>query len=94
MIRLVDFYADWCEPCKWLEPILDEMKKHFGEKIIFEKVNIDEQPELAASLHILSVPTLILYKDDREVWRKRGFDIATKMIAEVENVVSHGDRGN
>jgi thioredoxin 1 len=88
MLTLTDYYADWCEPCKWLEPILEDLKKHFGDRVVVNKVNIDEQPEEASSLHILSVPTLILRLDGKEIWRKRGFDIAPKMIAEIESVVA------
>ncbi|MBL0103249.1 MAG: thiol reductase thioredoxin [Bacteroidetes bacterium] len=88
MLTLTDYYADWCEPCKWLEPILEELKKHFGDRIIIQKVNIDENAADAAALHILSVPTLILRRDGKEIWRKRGFDIAPKMINEIESSLS------
>lgn len=84
---IVDFYADWCEPCKWALPVIEEVLTHFKGKIALEKVNIDEQPELAASLHIMSVPTFILYKNRKEIWRMRGFDIAPVMIRKIEAVV-------
>ena len=84
---IVDFYADWCEPCKWALPVIEEVLTHFKGKIALEKVNIDEQPELAASLHIMSDPTFILYKNRKEIWRMRGFDIAPVMIRKIEAVV-------
>ena len=84
---IVDFYADWCEPCKWALPVIEDVLQHFNGKIKLEKVNIDEQPDLAASLHIMSVPTFILYKDRKEIWRMRGFDIAPVMIRKIEAVV-------
>lgn len=84
---IVDFYADWCEPCKWALPVIEDVLQHFNGKINLEKVNIDEQPDLAASLHIMSVPTFILYKDRKEIWRMRGFDIAPVMIRKIEAVV-------
>ncbi len=84
---IVDFYADWCEPCKWALPVIEEVLIHFKGKITLEKVNIDEQPELASSLHIMSVPTFILYQDRKEIWRMRGFDIVPVMIRKIESVV-------
>ncbi len=77
---LVDFFADWCEPCKWVVPVLDDVGKHFNEKIKITKINIDEHPEIAKSLMILSVPTLILFVDKKEVWRMRGFDTSPSLI--------------
>ena len=85
---LVDFYADWCEPCKWAEPVIGEVIRHFDGKIILEKVNIDEQAEFAKGMHILSVPTFVLFDGGKEIWRARGFDIANVMIREIEEVLS------
>jgi len=82
---LVDFYATWCEPCKWAEPILDVVIEKFSGKLNLHKIDIDEQPDVARDHHVLSVPTLILFKDGSEVWRMRGFDTApalTKIFSE------------
>ena len=84
---LIDFYADWCEPCSWVVPVLDEVGKHFNEKIKIVKINIDEHPEITKSLMILSVPTLILFVDTKEVWRMRGFDTAPSLINILGNFV-------
>jgi thioredoxin 1 len=73
---LIDFYATWCEPCKWVEPVLDEVVKNFSGKILLHKIDIDQQPEVAREQHILSVPSLLLFKNGKEVWRMRGFDTA------------------
>jgi thioredoxin 1 len=77
---LFDFYAEWCEPCKWVEPILEEVINSFEGKIILHKVDIDMQPNIAKERLIMSVPTLILYKDGKEIWRMRGFDTAPVLI--------------
>lgn len=77
---LVDFYADWCEPCKWVEPIIEEVIKDLGGKIILHKIDIDLQPNVARDRLILSVPTLVLYKNGEEIWRMRGFDTAPALI--------------
>ena len=78
---LVDFYADWCEPCKWAEPILDEVIKNFNGKLVLHKLNIDTDSDVARQFHIMSVPTLVLLKNGIEIWRMKGFEIAPKLYA-------------
>jgi thioredoxin 1 len=77
---LVDFYADWCAPCKMVVPVLEDVVKHFDGKLKLHKVDIDTHPDISKSLTILSVPTLILFKHGKEVWRMRGFDIAPTLV--------------
>jgi len=81
---LVDFYADWCEPCKWVEPILDEVIGKFPRTIRLQKIDIDRDPETAREYHVLSVPTLVLFKNGVEAWRMRGFDTAPALIRTFE----------
>jgi len=78
---LVDFYATWCEPCKWVEPILKDVMISLSEKIHLHKVDIDKLPDIAKENHVLSVPTLMLFKDGKEIWRMRGFDTAPALIS-------------
>ena len=85
---LVDFYADWCEPCKWVEPVLDEVIKSFGGKITLHKINIDTLPGIARQFHVMSVPTLVLFKKGNELWRMKGFDVAPKLFATIKPLVS------
>ncbi len=59
---LVDFWADWCMPCRMLSPAVDEVAKTYDGKIVVGKVNIDDQPELAQMFGVMSIPTLILFK--------------------------------
>lgn len=84
---LADFYADWCEPCKWVEPIVDGVIRNFSGKIILQKIDIDKQPDTAREHHILSVPTLVLFKNGKEVWRMRGFDTMPALIKIFEHFV-------
>jgi thioredoxin 1 len=70
---LVDFYADWCGPCKMAEPILEELAKEHDGKVSFVKVNVDENKESAQKHQVMSIPTTILFKDGREVDRQIGF---------------------
>ena len=60
---LVDFWAEWCGPCKQLSPVLDELAKEFEGKVTIAKVNIDENPEAPQKYGVRGIPTLILFKD-------------------------------
>ena len=66
---IVDCYADWCGPCKRLAPIVDELATEYKGKVIFYKVNVDDAKELARSLNIASIPTLLFFKDGQPVQR-------------------------
>lgn len=69
MVKLLDFWAEWCGPCKFMEPIMDELEKELAGKITVEKINVDEKPDLAAKFGVMSIPTYIITKDDKEVER-------------------------
>ncbi|MEA1785187.1 thioredoxin [Arenibacter sp. GZD96] len=69
---LVDFYADWCQPCKILAPILGALKHELGATLKIIKIDVDKNQSLAARYHVRSVPTLILFKDKQPVWRQAG----------------------
>lgn len=69
---LVDFYADWCGPCKMLAPILENVKKELGNQIRILKINVDTNTQLSAQLNVRGVPTLILYKNGNVMWRESG----------------------
>jgi thioredoxin 1 len=77
---LVDFFADWCVPCKLMTPILQQLKQHLGDRITILKMDIDKNPALAESYHVHSVPSLVLFKNGTVLWRKSGFASATEVM--------------
>lgn len=64
---LIDFWASWCGPCKMIAPIVEEIAEEYGGVIKVGKVNVDEEPFLAAQFGVVSIPTLIVIKDGRQV---------------------------
>lgn len=72
-VVLVDFYADWCGPCKMIAPILSDLATDLDGQADIVKVNVDEEGSLAQRFDVMSIPTLILFKDGKPVGRKTGF---------------------
>ena len=68
-LTLVDFYADWCGPCRMLTPVLEELQQEIQDKAIIAKIDIDEAQKIASSFQVTSVPTLILFQDGKEIGR-------------------------
>ncbi len=68
-VSLVDFWAEWCGPCRMMAPIIDELSKEFEGKAKIGKVNVDEEMELAEQFGVSSIPTLVIMKDGKEVKR-------------------------
>jgi len=83
-LTLVDFYATWCGPCKTLHPILDELKKHFGDKIRILKIDVDNNQQIADQLKIRGVPTLMLFKSGEKLWRESSVIPINKLITIVK----------
>ncbi len=84
---LVDFYADWCGPCKMMPPILNTVKTHFGEKINILKVDVDKNQKAATKYGVRSIPTIILFKNGKIAWRKTGVAQSVEINQAVNKVL-------
>lgn len=81
---LVDFYADWCGPCKMLSPVLHELAEEKADELKIGKVNVDEQMELAMRFQVSSIPMIVLFKGGKAVAKSVGFRPKAEIAAMVE----------
>lgn len=84
---LVDFYADWCGPCKMMTPIIDELYEDFDGKIKVGKVNTDENTDITAQYEVMSIPTLVLIKNGEEVDRIIGVRPKSELEEKMESLL-------
>lgn len=76
---LVDFYATWCGPCKMMSPVLENLKKKVNDKAAIIKIDVDKNPQAAATYQVQGVPTLILFRKGKILWRKSGVVAANEL---------------
>ena len=81
---LVDFWADWCAPCKIIAPVVEALAKELEGKVKVAKSNVDQSPELATELSVLNIPTLILFKGGKEVSRIIGVNSKEAIKAKIQ----------
>lgn len=72
MIKVLDFYADWCGPCKIMEPVFEELKEEYKGKVEFESIDVEQNGATAADYQVMSIPTFVVLKDDKEIDRRLG----------------------
>lgn len=82
---LVDFFAEWCGPCKMMPPILSEVKEQLGDEVKVIKIDVDKNPSLAQSLHVKGVLTLMVFKNGKSVWRQSGVVQANDLVRIIQS---------
>ena len=85
---LVDFYADWCGPCKMMSPILQEVKGIIKDEVKIIKINVDQHQDLASHFMVRGVPTLMLFKSGKMLWRQSGVLSTKDLVAIKQNQVN------
>lgn len=83
---LVDFFAEWCGPCKTMAPILKQAKDTLGDAVTIIKVDVDRNPDAARQYNIQGVPTLVLFQKGQVKWRQSGVVPAQKLVQVVQQV--------
>jgi thioredoxin 1 len=81
---VVDFFAEWCGPCKTMAPILKDVKDSVGDAVTIIKIDVDKNPATASSYQIQGVPTLILFKNGKPLWRKSGVVAKSELLAVIK----------
>ncbi len=84
---LVDFYADWCAPCRAMKPVLEDLKAQMGEELTIFKIDVDKNQAISERYAIRSIPTLILFKNGEPVWRKSGMASSVELKKAVQKSV-------
>lgn len=82
---LADFFATWCGPCKTMSPVLKETKGKLEDKITIVKIDVDKNQDAAGKFNVRGVPTLILFKEGKIVWRKSGVLSSDQLIGEIQD---------
>ena len=85
---LVDFWAQWCAPCRAVAPVLDELAEKYRGKFTVAKVNVDEVPDLAAQFGVMNIPTLIFFKGGEEVDRVVGVQPKASLDAKIQKLTA------
>lgn len=84
---LVDFWAEWCGPCRMVAPVLEELNKSHGDKVGFVKLNVDENPQTAAQYRVTSIPTLNIYKGGKVVKQIVGAQPKSRILAQLSDFI-------
>jgi thioredoxin 1 len=81
---MVDFWAEWCGPCKMITPTLEELSRQYAGRLRIAKINVDDNPDVARRFEVMSIPTLILFKDGEPVQRLIGAKGKGQLVQEID----------
>lgn len=84
---MVDFYADWCGPCKLMGPIVENLADEYGDRIKIGKIDIDEANDIALQYQVMSIPTIIFFKDGQVVRKEVGLQTKKILVADLNQVL-------
>ncbi len=84
---LVDFFATWCGPCKAMHPVLEQLKQQLGDRLRIIKIDVDKNQAVAAQYQVQAVPTLMLFRGGRQLWRQSGAVPLQQLMGIVESYV-------
>lgn len=84
---VVDFWASWCGPCKMLGPVIEEVESQLGKEVKFAKLNIDENPVMANTYRISSIPTLLIFKNGKPAGTLVGFKPKAEIISAIQKYI-------
>lgn len=87
---LLDFYADWCGPCKMLSPVLSEIADEYADVLRVAKVNVDDEPELAMKFKVASIPMLVLFKNGKIISTSVGYRPKDEILNELKLYMNQG----
>ncbi|KXB05720.1 hypothetical protein AKJ50_00025 [candidate division MSBL1 archaeon SCGC-AAA382A13] len=86
-VVVADFWAEWCSPCKQMEPIMDSLAEEYGDKAFFAKINVDKEREAASTYQVSSIPSLLFFKDGELVDRTVGAFPQKELGEKIEEIV-------
>ena len=84
---LLDFWAAWCAPCRMVAPVVDELAQEYDGKVSFGKVDVDQNPKIAGKYGIMSIPTLILFKDGKPITNMVGFKPKAQLKQSLDSIL-------
>lgn len=86
-VMLVDFWADWCGPCRMLGPVIDQLAQEYDGRVVVGKVNVDQEPYLAHEFDVMSIPNVVILKNGKEVDRLVGVQPKANFTAKLDRVL-------